>query len=284
MKKRGEELDFNRFRSGFHLFHDLLLSIPKNKSNIVFYEDMPLQEFNKDFKRIEFDFGLLESVFRDKLQQLGSSSLRAGFEIESNIKIRNKNFTLVFNFLPRNRSKYYDIRIEILSNGYANIFEDLERFYPKFRKYILERIRFYNEKAMKTNKKLFTINKAVMSDHKKEFHNIDSWRFFYSKEPENFIINLYYGNKDLQERLLYANRDKFAEELKNLNKFTFTVIEYAKEAQVELKEGSIAIIPKNEESMKIFIEKLREKVASAAKKIYPTKEEVQRSLESVFSS
>ena len=64
----------------------------KSNSNIVFYQDEPIPELNKDFERVKFEFGVLESNFRGKLKKLGSDSMRAGFELESDIILKNKKF------------------------------------------------------------------------------------------------------------------------------------------------------------------------------------------------
>lgn len=122
-----------------------------------------------------------------------------------------------------------------------------------------------------------------MSEHNKEYHSIDNWAFFYSKEPEELINNLSYGNKELSERLSYANRAKFAEVLKNLNQFVIKMFEYAKESNVVIKEGSLALIPENPKSMQKFVDKLRGKVSEAARKMYPNEKEVQNYLETIFS-
>lgn len=283
-KKKNENIDINRFRSALHVFHDLFLDMKKQNTSILFYLEEPLQEINPEFKRHDFKFGIIESNFRSRLEKLEQGSIKAGFEIETELSFGKKSFTLVLTLLPRRKSQYYDIKIELLSNSYAHIFEDLEKFYPKLRKYIYERILFYNRKSEKKKKEeLFTIKRAIMSDHKKEFHSIEDWRFFYSREPEEFINNLSYGDNELRERLIYANRQKFAEALRKLNQFVLQLFEYAKETQVEIKEGSIAVIPKTDKSMKIFVNKLRKKVIEAAKLNYPTEQELQRNLEKVFS-
>ncbi|MEK6953287.1 MAG: hypothetical protein AABX29_09835 [Nanoarchaeota archaeon] len=59
---------------------------------------------------------------------------------------------------------------------------------------ISDRVIEYNKNVQK-NKYVFFIKRAVMSDHEKEFHNIDSWRFFYSKESREFINHLSYWDK-----------------------------------------------------------------------------------------
>ena len=161
LKRKNENIDFNRFSSAFNILHDLFININLKKSNIVFYLHEPLQELNKDFKRINFYFGLLESDFRSRLEKLGREAIYSGFELESNVILKDKSFRLIFILLPRNKSLYYDIKIEILSNGYADIFEDLENFYPSLRNYLFERILFYNNRA-ESNKKpdLFLIKRA----------------------------------------------------------------------------------------------------------------------------
>lgn len=281
--RRIEEIDFNRFRSAFFIF-DGILKLKKESSNIAFYQDFPLQELNHEFKRISFDFGILESSFRKKLLELKDNSISAGFEIESNITIENKKFLIIFNLLPRNRSKYYDIKIDILPNGYACSFEDLEKFYKELRTKILDNILEYNKQVQTKEKHIFCIRRAIMKEHKKEFHNIDDWIFFYSKEPEEFINHISYGNEELKERLSFANRQKFAESLTNLNLFVYKLFEYAKESQVKVIEGSIAIIPKDKNSMKQFINKMRNKVSLVAKENYPTKEEFNNKSKNIFSN
>ena len=285
LKKRIKDADFNRFKSAFYILDGLFKAIKIKNRSIAFYKDYPLLELNKNFKRIDFDFGLLESSFRKKLQELGFESNRAGFEIEGDIILKDKKFRLIYELLPRNKSKFYDIRIGLLPNGYAEDLEDLESgsFYPKLREYLYEKILQYNKEAeSKRSKNLFLIKRALISEHKKEFHNIDEWSFFYSKEPEEFINNLFYGDKDVRERLLYANREKFAEFLRDLNQFIYKMYDYAEKSQIVIKDRSIAIIPKDKESMKEFINKLKEKVALSAKEFYLTKDEMEERAKKIF--
>ncbi len=284
LKRKVKEEDFNRFKSAFYIFDELFKAFMVKNISIAFYKDYPLSEVDKDFKRINFDFGLLESSFRGKLKELSIESMRAGFEIEADVILKDKEFRLVYELFPRNKSKYYDIRIGLLPNVYAKDLEDIENFFPKFREYIFEKILQYNnEVELKRHKNLFLIRRALMSDHKKEFHSIEEWNFFYSKEPEELINNLSYGDKDMRERLLYANRDKFAEFLKNLNQFVMKMYDYAEQSKVIIKEGSIAIIPKNQESMKEFVGKLKEKVSLSVKKNYPNEKELERNVTKIFS-
>jgi len=281
-RKRKEE-DLSRFKSGFFIFDILFKALKVRNANIVFYENYPVPELNKDFKRVKFEFGLLESSFRKKIKELGFNSLIAGFEIEADLILDDKKFKLIYELFPRNKSQSYDLRIGILDNGYADDLEDIEKFYPQLRHYIFERILKYNEEVeSKKNNNLFSIRRALISDHKKEFHNIDEWSFFYSKQPEDFINNLSYGNKEIRERLLYANRDKFAEFLKNMNQFVMKMYDYAEQSEVLIKEGSIAIIPKDQKSMKQFIGKLRNKVGMSIKKVYPNEAELERDLKKIF--
>ena len=277
--------DFNRFKSAFHIFDELFRAIKIKNIKIAFYKDYPLPEINKDFKRGDFEVGLLESSFRGKLKELGFESMKAGFEIEADFILNDKKFMLLYELFPRNKSKYHDIRIGLLSNGYAEDLEDVEElFYPKFREYLLKRILQYNDIVeKKRSENLFLIKRALISDHGEEFHSIDKWSFFYSKEPEEFINNLSYGDKEMRERLLYANRDKFAEFLKNLNQFVMKMYDYAEQSKVIIKSGSIAVIPENQKSMEEFVGKLREKVSLSVKGLYPNKEELERNVKKVFS-
>lgn len=285
LKRKMKDEDFNRFKSAFHIFDELFRAIKIKNIKIAFYKDYPLPEINKDFKRENFEFGLLESSFREKLKKLGLESMKAGFEIEADLILNDKKFMLIYELFPRNKSKYSDIRIGLLSNGYAEDLEDIEElFYPKFREYLLKRILYYNDIAeKKRSENLFLIKRALISDHGKEFHSIDKWSFFYSKEPEEFINNLSYGDKEMRERLLYANRDKFAEFLKNLNQFVMKMYDYAEQSKVIIKSGSIAIIPENQKSMKEFVGKLRDKVSLSVRGLYPNKEELEKNINKVFS-
>lgn len=286
LSKRNEEnLDFYRFKSAFCIFNDFFMSLKKQNIKIAFYKDFPIPELNLDSPQIDFDFGILESSFRGKIKELKNKglSIKAGFELEFDLVIDDKKFRVVFDLLPRYRSKYYDIKIDILSNGYGDIFEDLEKFSKELRLMISNRILEYNKQAQKKENNIFIIKRAIMSDYKKEFHNIGDWRFFYSKEPEEFINYLSYGDKELRERFSFANRQKFAQVLNNLNEFVYKLFEYAKESQVQIKEGSLVVIPKDENSMKEFIGKMKNKIYLVAKETYPTKKELNDKLQKVFA-
>jgi hypothetical protein len=283
-KRRIEELDFNRFKSALYIFDILYSNLKKERVDIVFFRDFPLQELNKDFKRVDFNLGILESSFRKKLLELKEESISAGFQIQAEVLIDKKKFNLIFELLPRSRSGYYDIKVDIVPNGYAYSLEDLEEFFKELRMNIFNRIVAYNKECSKNSKHLFVIRRAVMSDHNKEFHSIDSWKFFYSKEPEEFINHISYGDRELKERLSFANRQKFAEIISNMNLFVYKLFEYAKESQVRVKEGSIAIIPKDQDSMKQFVGKMRNKISLVARGTYPTKKEFNERLQELFSN
>lgn len=285
LKRKVKDEDFNRFKSAFFVFDELFKAIKIKNIKIAFYKDYPLPEFNKDFKREDFEFGLLESSFRAKLKDMSIESMRAGFEIEAELVLdKDKKFNLLYELFPRNKSRYYDIRIGLLPNGYAEDIEDIEKkFYPKFREYLLKRIVEYNKISEKKKENLFLIKRALISDHGDEFHSIEKWSFFYSKEPEEFINNLSYGDKEMRERLLYANRDKFAEFLKNLNLFVIKMYDYAEQSNVMIKDGSIAVIPESPESMSEFVGKLREKVGLSVRELYPNKDEIESNVKKVFS-
>src|SRR3989344_911076 len=280
--RRSGEGDFIRFKTAITLFSELFRNLRVNTNSTLVYKYDPLPELNENFERKTEEFGLLESYIRNRVELEESKYL--GMEIEATIIVEGKNFKLIFNLLPSYRGLHYDIKIELMPNKYAEIFEDLERYNLNLREIILQRIKDYNKDIeFKKNKELFTIRRAVMSDYNDELHNIDQWRMFYSKEPSELIIHISSSSPELNERLVYANRKKFAESLNEFEPFIWRVAEYAKEAEVKITGGSISIIPKNEESMKKFVGKLREKISLAAKEIYPTKEEYEQKLGKSFS-
>lgn len=286
-EKKIRDKDYYRFKSAFHTFHDLLLNLKVRESKIAFYEHAPLDELNPNFERKNFSFGILESDYRNRLKKLDDESINAGFLIESKLYVQNRSFDIVFEVYPRSNSQYYDIRIEILSNGYANSFEDLEKYIPSLRKKILDRIRIYNgdvEKKDKSKDRLFLIRKAVMSTFREEFHSIDKWKFFYSKDSSEIVNQLSYGYPELRDRLAFANRDKFARLLDESDNFYFKMAEFAQNAQVEVEGGSIAIIPKDEEAMQQFIFSLRKKVYEAAKELFPKESDSINKVNKIFSS
>lgn len=282
--RRTGEGDFNRFKTAVTLFSEIFKNMKVEKNSILIYKYEPLPELNEDFERKPYEFGLLESFIRNKIDSLGRESNRIGLEIESMLYIENKRFNLKFNLIPSYRGLHYDIKIEIVPNGYAEIFEDLEDYYPNLRKVILGNIKDYNKEVeFKKNTELLTVRRVVMSDYSDELHNIDKWRLFYSKDPSELIIHISSNSPELDERLMYANKKKFADSLNEFEPFIWRVAQYAKEANVELAGGSVCVIPENEEAMKNFVQKLREKIKTVAMQIYPTKEEYENKLEKTFS-
>lgn len=284
--RKVKDLDFNRFKSAIHIFNEILSS-PSSKfkvdhSKVVFFEQAPLPEFNKEFEWVDFKFGTLESYFRRKVQASDDSSI-VGFQIETRIYLGTKYFTLLYELFPRNRNQYYDIRAEILPNGYAEVFEDIEEHYPDLRRHVLNCIKLHN-KNVKQEKfiHIFPIRKAVMSGYSDEFHNIAKWRFLYTQTPEEIIDHLSYGWPELRDRLVVANKSKFAETLHESTSYALKFSEYANIAKVELVAGSLALIPKDAESMNLFVVNLRDKVTQAAKSVYPDKDTYHKNVEDSF--
>src|SRR3990167_575456 len=125
-EKRTKDTDFIRFNTAFYIFSTLFDNFKIEKNSILIYKYDPLPELNEnDFIRQPYEFGLLETTIRRKIDGLSKESIYLGFELESTFNIQNKNFTLIFTLLPSYKQKHYDIKIEIVPNGYAEILEDL---------------------------------------------------------------------------------------------------------------------------------------------------------------
>lgn len=282
--KRIPEIDFCRFKTSFFLFSEMLSglnNLHKQNTKCLFYKYLPLQELNDNFEKTDFEFGLLEN-YKEKLISLKEETANYGFEITSEIRLDNKKFNLIFRLLPRTNPYPYDIVIEILDNGYAYTLEDLEQYYPQFRRTILERIKFHNHSSVPQDRTLLHIQRAFMSDFTEDLDNLDEWRLMYSRNPQEFIIYITNTSEELTDRLKIANKTKFANSINNLNSFYLKSAQYAKEAQVEIFDGSLCILPKDENAMKEFVTKLREKIDVAAKNIYMTEEEYEEKLEEAF--
>ncbi|MEK6886085.1 MAG: hypothetical protein AABX17_03910 [Nanoarchaeota archaeon] len=264
------------------IFSEIFKNFEIRDTSFLFYKYEPYKEFNEEFKRLPFDLGILETFIRDKLKNIKADSTYYGLELESDIFVDNKKFKLLFELIPNYKPKSYDLKIDILGNGYAEILEDLDNYYPEFRKVMLENIKNYNEKLDKGKLSGLQIEKAIMSEYNQEVHDIDTWNMFYSKNPSDIIVHISSEDKKIKERLIYGNKNKFAQRLNMLQPYIIKFAEYAKEANVEISQGSIAILPKNKKAMGDFMGKLRKKINLAVEKAYLNKSDYEEKLSEAF--
>ena len=117
-----------------------------------------------------------------------------------------------------------------------------------------------------------------------EFHGIDKWELFYTKNPSEIINHLSYGHSNLRKRLIIGNIDKFSDVINQSTNYLLKMDEFAQESRVAVESGSIAFIPSSAESMKHFTDKLRKLVTKAAKSVYVLEEDYKKKIESAINN
>ena len=156
-----DEVDFVRFRSAVKFFNNLSSNLKFTELKTHMYYGHP---FDESFELKEYDFGILESYFRQQLVKLSDKSSRLGLIIEGKINIDDKYFYFSYDLRPRVLcfKEGFDIRLEILSNDYAEIFEDLIKLKNDLQLLLHNRIKEYNN--MKDDYQ-YNIKRAVLSKH-----------------------------------------------------------------------------------------------------------------------
>ncbi len=274
-----DEIDFVRFRSAIKFFNTLSSNLRFTELKIHMYYGDP---FDESFELKDYDFGLLESYFRNQLSKLSNKSSRLGLVIEGKINIDDKYFYFSYDLMPRVLcfKEGFDIRLEILPNDYAEIFEDLIKLKSDLQLILHNRIKEYNN--MKDNYQ-YNIKRAVLSKHGGEYEKIDEWDFLFSIEEQFFLNKIIDSNEELRNRLSFGNKSKFSHKILVNDDFASLLSKYSQDFNVALAAGSISVCPKSAESMKQFVSKLSNDLNVIAKRVYKKEDETLKIIDDTLS-
>lgn len=283
---RESGLDIIRFRSGLK-FLDLL-------RNHVKFSNLKInlflgQSYDDTYEQREYDFGPFESYFRKELVKAGDDLCNIGLVVEGNLRIKEKSFKFVYEVRPRAlcAKEIFDIRLEILPNAFADVFEDLSRYNPKLRLIISERIRSYNElikgSINSPKQEGILLKRAIFSKYDDENKDLSKWNFFYSSEESYFIHKIIDFSDALKDRLNYCNLIKFSDRILQNQDFGFLISKHSKKYNVHLEGGSIYIIPKDDQSMVQFVASMASDLNEVAKVLFKTTEETDQLINDTLS-
>ena len=105
------------------------------------------------------------------------------------------------------------------------------------------------------------------------------WKLLYTKEPEEFIRTLGFINKSIEKLFFYSDRRKASKVLFDSPVFNEKLSMIVKNTNTEIVAGSMAIIPKDTEGMKKFIDEVAKLSEAGLKKVYKSNEDFSKALE-----
>lgn len=271
-----------RFESALKFFNILKNKIPVSKPEFMIFRLEPLEEFNPGMKYEPLDFGkyntqILKTLKAERFEHQGV----LGLEIKGTIEIGKRRFELSYVLNPTNISRrYFDIRIDILPNAHANIFEDLEQYIPNLRGLIFDRIKEYGLEA-KTN---YPIILAVMAEYgEEEIKHIKNWHMLYTIDPEYLVQAILHSSQEIQETIEMADERKFSYDVMNSQNFILKLDSYTSRFGIAVEQGSLFIKPKSAKAMENFVDAVSTDLLSVSKKVFNPRKKVQEQIEDFFS-
>lgn len=271
-EKRIENRLVVRFATALFILNVLFNFLDKTDEKFLLFEDFPLPSISNKLNNFTLEIGLLDKI----KEEINESS---GFELSFNAKINNKFIPFVFTLLPSKYSTHSDMLLEVVPNGFINSFIDVEKYIPNFRSNMKERIKKYN---LDKNKNTLYIDRAIISVEGKEIHSFDTYKFFYARKPEHLIIEFVSISKKLKNSLLFADKNRFAKEIVNYDKFLLLMDSVASKNAIDISGGSITVVPKGEDNMVEFSSELTDKLEKFVEAVYPTKDEINENLNKIF--
>jgi hypothetical protein len=266
LKKNEKTSLADRITSTIQFSKRLLSQYNFMESSAKIYELVRIEQDSETFDVEDLNVG---QKIANRIASLKRSSY--GVVINGKIYIDSKIFHPFIDILPPNRSQYYDFIIDVYENAYASTLEDLNKYtnlYERIEKIILS----YN-KEYKSNKNLLEIKTAIVSDYFKQYHDIKDWTYFFSKNVEELILLVFFNDKDLKNRLYYANRQRIAKTLFNFDGYRLAIAKAAQTHKVAIKTGSISLSPQKEDAMKGFVNEITQITKKLIKTTNVTKEE-----------
>jgi hypothetical protein len=270
-EKRIEDREFVRFTTAFSIFNVIFSFLNKEKTYLTFFDESPIPSLSEKIENYEFEVGLIEKLRK-------SINSTSGFEIRFKTNVRDDGQILfVFTLLPNKYAFRHDVLLEIRSNGLIKKFMDIEKYIPNFRNELNDKIKRFNELK---KKEILKIDRAIISVDGKDLHSFNDYHFFYSRNPENLLIEHFFLSKILRKHLLMGNKSKFAKELVDNDSFAILIDSLAQRNAVGLVAGSISVIPSSPKNMNEFSSELIAKLERIAEK-FPTKDELTQEIEKV---
>lgn len=280
-KRYNERSDYIRFKSGIKLFDTLGKDFLLTNLKTRLFVGVPV---DTSYQLMNFDFGILETEFRNELKNLRGKSQFLGFLIEGSINIEQKSCKFFYELNPQElclNKEFFDVRLEILPNSYCEIFEDLKNFEPDLKINLQNRIRQYNEEIASGEE--YFVKRAILCKSGDQYENIKNWDYVYSVEPIFLLTRLIESSDELRDRLSYGNKQKFAHSILEDNNFAFLLSKYTQEFNVGVATGSISVIPTDEDSMEKFVTKLTSDLSEVARQVYNREEDVKKRIKEVLS-
>lgn len=284
IEKKRADIYFNRISNAMKIFNSIFnfLNIKDNECEVTLFEVDSFPSLNDHLEKMPM------SLSSEKLRAIVEKSETPedlGIEICSTLRFSNGSVPIVFTLVPFNRSAYHDITFEFIPNGIIKNFLDIERHISNFREALIENVEKYNKGIKRDEvKKTLKINKVFISVDTNTQHNIENYQLFYSRQQYELISELFFNlSEKARERLTIANRDKVASTLiDNFHAFN-TITQIASNANIEMRGGSIIIIPKEDTSMKEFTEKTSKLIEDFVVEVYPDKKEYDKKLNDIFT-
>jgi hypothetical protein len=270
-RKLSRKRELVRLDTAYSIFSSLFNFIEKDDKSFTIFENVPFPSITNRYESFNLETGLIEKT-KSITAKIDNST---GFEIKFVGNVENIGISFVYTLLPAKYSFHYDALLEIIPNGYVSKFIEIDRYIPHFRSILEERIKKYNSDK---DEDILHIEKAIISTDGKEIHSFNDYKFFYSRNPENFINELIGISKHLKERLYHADKKRFAKELIGYNTFLLFTSSIANKHSVNVSGGSITIIPENEKNMSNFSTEIVRRLEKVAD-LYPTKEDYRKCLE-----
>ena len=276
----NSDIDYNRFKSALKFF-DKISKIVRcdNREVYLFIGDAS----DDSYEKRSFDMGILESHFRSEIKKLKDRSRILGFALEGKLKIDNKKIPFVFELKPRVLcgKERFDIRVEILPNKHAEIFEDLIKYKPNLKSLIAQRVKEFNKERSGNEN---VIKRVILSKHGDEYDNISSWEFLYTIDVTYFLSKIIESSKELSDRLSFGNKLKFSNNILQNDNFGFLLSRYSQQYNVALATGSLSVMPRDPESMNQFISHLSKDLEFVASKVYKKENETINLIDETLST
>jgi hypothetical protein len=179
-KRYDENIDLTRSQSAIKFFDTLSKRLTFIDLKYKLYMGDALDD---TFEVKDYVLGILEKDIRNEIKR------DIGVVVLGKLKI-SEEAIFKFSFDLRTRGlcfnkEHFDIRLEILPNKYAEVFEDIKVIKPDLMKIIVDRVKIYNDIIIKKDED-FQIKRAVCSKHGDEYNEIADWSFFYSQDPLSF--------------------------------------------------------------------------------------------------
>jgi hypothetical protein len=282
LEKKKSNIHFNRISNAVKIFNTIFSFLSIKDTQITVFEVDPFPSFKGYLEKMPME---LSSEKLKLAVEKSTAPDDLGIEISSTLHFDGGSIPILFTLLPLNRSNYHDVVFEFIPNGNVKEFMDIQKYIGDFRNKLVESIERYHSNIKKEDAATtLKINKAFISTDTITQHDIDNYKLFYSREQYEIIIELFSKISDqAKERLTLANRNKVADTLIG-NFYAFnTISKIATNSSIDMRGGSIIIIPEKDNSMKEFAQKTSKLIDEFINDVYVDKETYNKKLSEVFT-